>query len=280
VHYPEAKGRVESAVRYLRQSFFYGRSFMGLADVRAQAAAWRDHTANQRLHQATRERPADRLLIEKGRLHRLPPRPFDTDLLVTAVVSKEARVHLDTNTYSVPPEAVGTMVHLRADDHTVRIVRDGAEIASHTRCWERHRTIEDPRHREQLLQRRPGAQGPSRRERLAGLAPECRMYLQEIARRRIDLKCEVRKLMRLVNLYGETEVAGGMARALAQRTFGARYVRVLIDQNRFARGVAEPPEPIITGNPAADNLVIEHHDLESYDALNGSDVEDPADTLE
>jgi transposase len=279
VRYPEAKGRVESAVRYLRHSFFYGRSFMSLEDLRAQAAAWRDQTANQRLHQATRERPADRLMVEKDRLHPLPARPFDTDLLITAVVSKEARVHLDANTYSVPPEVVGSMVYIRADDHTVRVVKDGTQIASHTRCWQRRRAIEDPHHREQLLQRRPGAQGPSRRERLAGLAPECRMYLQEIARRRIDLRCEVRKLLRMVGLYGETEVAGGMARALALRTFGARYVRALIDQSRFARGLGEPPEPIITGNPAADNLVIEHHDLETYDALNRNDPQDPTDDI-
>jgi len=267
VRYPEAKGRVESAVRYLRHSFFYGRSFDGLEDLRAQAAAWRDQTANTRLHSSTRERPADRLLTERTRLHPLPERPFDTDLVVPTLVSKEARVFLDANTYSVPPRAVGRMVHLRADDHTVRVLLDGIEIATHPRCWDRRRALEDPRHREELLEHRPQARAPSRREQLANLAPECRLYLQEIARRRIDLDGEVRKLLRLIALYGATEVAGGMTHALAQRTFGARYVRTLIDQSRFARGLGEPPEPIVTGNPTADNLVVEPHDLETYDAL-------------
>jgi hypothetical protein len=58
-----------------------------------------------------------------------------------------------------------------------------------------------------------------------------------------------------------------MARALAQRTFGARYVRALIDQARFARGLPEPLDPITTGNPVADDLVVEPHDMETYDAL-------------
>jgi transposase len=281
VRYPEAKGRVESAVRYLRHSFFYGRSFRDLEDLRTQAAAWRDDTANARVHQTTRERPAERLLVERTRLHALPSRPFDTDLVLPAIVSKEARVHLDTNTYSVPPEFVGRMVHLRSDEKTVRILCDGAEVASHPRCWDRRRAIEQPAHREELLARRQGAQGPSRRERLAGLAPECRMYLQEIARRPIDLDGEVRKLLRLVALYGETEVAGGMARALAQRTFGARYVRALIDQSRFARGLGEPPDPIVTGNPTADELVVEPHDLESYEVLSQRKrTEDPPDPAE
>jgi len=40
VRYPEAKGRVESSIKYLRHSFFYGRTFSSLADVRQQAAQW------------------------------------------------------------------------------------------------------------------------------------------------------------------------------------------------------------------------------------------------
>jgi hypothetical protein len=44
-------------------------------------------------------------------------------------------------------------------------------------------------------------------------------------------------------------------------------VRALCDQARFARGLAEPPEPILTGNPTADDLIVEPHDMETYDAL-------------
>lgn len=70
-----------------------------------------------------------------------------------------------------------------------------------------------------------------------------------------------------MTLYGEAEVARGMARALEGRTLGARYVRALIDQERFAKGLPEPPEPIVTGNAAADSVVVEPHGLETYDAL-------------
>jgi transposase len=267
VRYPEAKGRVESSVKYLRHSFFYGRSFASIGDLRRQCALWLAETANARLHATTRERPADRLLLEKPRLRPLPKRPFDTDLVLPVIVSKEARVRLDANSYSVPPDLVGKTVHLRADDKTVRVVADGVEVASHTRCWDRRRAIEDPAHIQKLVERRKAAQGPKHKDRIASLAPECRLYLQEIARHKVDLRTEVRRLQRLVDIYGETEVASGMARALAQRTFGARYVRVLIDQSRFARGLGEPPEPIITGNPTADDIVVEPHDLETYDAL-------------
>lgn len=267
VRYPEAKGRVEASIKYIRHSFFYGRSFRSLDDLRVQAAAWCEKTANERLHGTTRQRPSDRLLVERPRLRALPAHPFDTDLVLPLIVSKEARVRLDTNSYSVPPEYVGKTVSVRADDTTVRILCDGVEIAAHVRSYDRRRAIEDPAHIEKLIERRKGATGAKRRERLETLSPESRLYLQEVARRKIRLDHEVEKLDRLIDLYGQADVLAAMAQALAKRTLGARYVRALVDQARFARGLSEPPPLVVTGNPAADGITVEPHPMETYDAL-------------
>ena len=107
-----------------------------------------------------------------------------------------------------------------------------------------------------------------------------KLYLQEIARRRIHLSHEVDKLLRLIDLYGEAEIGQAIAKALLQRSFGARYVRALCDQARFARGLAEPVEPIHTGNPAADDVVVNPHAMETYDALfrRPGDPPDPDDS--
>ena len=282
VRYPEYKGGVEAAIKYIRHSFFYGRTFSSFSDLRAQALAWVEQTANTRIHATTRERPSERLLVERARLRALPEHAFDTDFVVPLIVSKEARVHLDTNTYSVPHQFVGRQVHLRADDTTVRIVAESKIIAEHQRCWSRRQAVEDRTHIDAMLERRPAARAPRRRDRLAALSPESRLYLQEVARRRIDLECEIQKLQRLVQVYGEADVADGMKRALAARTFGARYVRALIDQSRFARGLGEPPEPIVTGNVMADEISVEPHSLETYDALfqDSEKPQNPAPTLD
>jgi hypothetical protein len=267
VRYPQAKGRVESAIKYVRHAFFYGRSYRGLEDVREQASPWCRETANQRVHATTRERPAERLLLEQLSLHAMPEHRFDTDLVVPAVVGKEARVVLDTNSYSVPPGLVGKSVLVRADDTTVRVV-DGAEVvAEHPRCWERRRAVEKPEHVQELLDKRPGAKGPKRKDRIAALSDECRIYLQEIARRRINLRAEVDKLDRLITRYGEADIVAGIAAALGARTFGARYVRAHVDQKRFAQGLGEPPEPVVTGRREADEMSVEPHDLGGYDDL-------------
>jgi len=267
VRYPEAKGRAEAIIKYIRHAFFYGRSFTSLDELRAQAVHFRDEVANTRIHATTRERPADRLIIERTRLRALPERPADTDLLIAMIVSKEARVRLDSNTYSVPPSLVGKSVFVRADDKTVRVIADGAVVAEHKRCWDRRRAIEDPAHLAALIERRQNARIPKRRVRIAELSDACRIYLQEIARRRINLHNEVKKLERLIARYGEPEIADAIAQALSARTFGAHYVRALADQQRFARGLGELPEPVVTGNSTADSLVVEPHNLETYDAL-------------
>lgn len=269
VRYPEAKGRVEGAIKYLRHSFFYGRTFSSLADVREQVARWCEETANARLHATTRERPQDRLLIERTRLRALPDHSFDTDVVDTAIVSKECRVSLDANAYSVPPEYVGKTVEVRATETKVRILLEGQEIASHERCWERRRFIEHPDHLAKLLERRPGAQLSRSRDRIAGLCPEAPMYLREVARSRRSLKVEIEKLTRLLVRYGPAELATGITVALTQRKFGAAFVRTLMDQARFAQGHPEPAEPVLTGNSAADSLVVEPHSMETYDALFG-----------
>ena len=267
VRYPEAKGRVEASIKYIRHSFFYGRSFSSIEDLRRQAREWCAAVANQRMHATTRARPAERLLVERPRLRALPTRPFDTDQVLTLIASKEARVRFDTNSYSVPPEYVGKTVTLRASDTTVRILESGVEIASHARCFGHRVAVEDAAHIAKLIERKTGAKGPKRRERLETLSPESRLYLQSVARRKISLESEVDKLYRLIDLYGQDDVLAAMAQALAKRTFGARYVRALVDQARFARGLSEPPPLIVTGNPAADALTVEPHPMETYDAL-------------
>ena len=55
----------------------------------------------------------------------------------------------------------------------------------------------------------------------------------------------------------------------ALRTSAGRtqYVRTLVDQARFARGLGQPPEPVVTGNAAADAVDVQPHPMESYDDL-------------
>ena len=54
------KGKVERPIRYIRDSFFYGREFLNDEDLNEQAQSWLEGTANRRRHGTTGERPVER----------------------------------------------------------------------------------------------------------------------------------------------------------------------------------------------------------------------------
>ena len=73
----QTKGKVERPIRYLRENFFYGRTFVNDADLNEQAGRWLDGTANVRLHGTTGERPVDRFeRDERLALGPLAGRPY------------------------------------------------------------------------------------------------------------------------------------------------------------------------------------------------------------
>jgi transposase len=72
----KTKGKVERPIRYLRESFFYGREFVSDADLNAQVLGWLETTANVRIHGTLKERPDDRFEHERDDLKGLAARPY------------------------------------------------------------------------------------------------------------------------------------------------------------------------------------------------------------
>jgi transposase len=73
----KTKGKVERPIGYVRQSFFYGRSFLNDADLNAQALSWAAQIANVRIHRTTAEAPRARFeRDERVLLRPLALRPY------------------------------------------------------------------------------------------------------------------------------------------------------------------------------------------------------------
>jgi transposase len=73
----KTKGKVERPIRYLRDSFLYGRTFLGDADLNAQVLDWLATVANPRVHATTREQPIARFrTTEQPTLRPLPSRAY------------------------------------------------------------------------------------------------------------------------------------------------------------------------------------------------------------
>jgi transposase len=86
----KTKGKVERPIRYVRESFIYGRDFLGDADLEEQASHWLAEIANVRLHRTTLERPIARFEREKPTLLPLAERPYRSLVLPAAPPAPKA----------------------------------------------------------------------------------------------------------------------------------------------------------------------------------------------
>lgn len=90
------KGRVERAIRYLRDHFFAGRLWQDIEDLNAQALAWSLTTAMDRPCPQDRSRSVrDVFDEEQASLMRLPEQPFDAAETLAVSVSKTPFIRFD-----------------------------------------------------------------------------------------------------------------------------------------------------------------------------------------
>jgi len=267
------KGRVEDSVRYVRSSFWPGRSFVDRDDVNIQARGWRDQFANKRTHATTRKIPELHFVQEKPFL--LPLNGgYDTDEISSPKASPQFRVRFDANTYSAPWRLSGRTVTLRADENTVRLYLKGRRICTHARCWKKGEDISNPKHKDGLLEHKPGAQTSADLATLKALGPNAVRYVEFLAAQNRSIRTELNHLMVLITVYGARAVESAIAKALQNGIIGADHLeRFLV---RMHEPEAVKPEPL---NLSDERLKIPPNvpDLSSYNALLFDDKEDQPD---
>jgi transposase len=172
------KGRVERAIRYVRDSFWAGRAFTTLAECNRQALLWRDQVAHQRRWPGG-DHPmvAEVFAEEQSRLLPAALHPFPTDRIEAVRAHKTIYVRFDLNDYSIPPEAVGRQLTLVASDIGVRILDGSFEIARHARTYDRHQFVLDPVHQEAVLKLKRKAIHYTPAGRLEQAVPETKAFL-------------------------------------------------------------------------------------------------------
>jgi len=68
----QTKGKVERPIRYLRDSFLYGREFLGDGQLADEGAQWLEEVANARVHGTTKAVPRERFELEERALLQPP----------------------------------------------------------------------------------------------------------------------------------------------------------------------------------------------------------------
>jgi hypothetical protein len=260
-----SKGRVERPIGFVRSRFWPSRRFADLFDLNAQAIAWRDDFANNRVHDETGKVPS--LVFEheeKRHLKPIPPSHFDTDDLDTNLVTKTFRVVFDRNRYSVPWRLVGQTVLVRANDEAVAIFLGPKQVAAHRRGWDVNQDIEHPSHKDGLLERKPRASAGTLPPGLLGLGETGTTYFKTFAAGQRSVQRETERLIFLVELFGESATREAVAEVMATGHVGAEYVEYVL---RHKKRLTPAPAPLRLGDPVLDALCFREPDLSVYDQI-------------
>jgi transposase len=128
----QTKGKVESAIKYVRGNFWLGLRFTDLTDLNRQAQDWLATVANVRVHGTTGAVPAERLAHEG--LVALAGRPdYDTSLVSYRRSSRDCLISYQGNAYSVPAAVVQQQLLVRESAQAELVISTvtGEEVARH-----------------------------------------------------------------------------------------------------------------------------------------------------
>ena len=271
------KGRVERAIRFVRENFFAARAFTDLDDLNAQASTWCNGYA------ADRPCPQDRdisvraaFAAEQPSLLALPANPYPCQSQEVVKVGKTPYVRFDLNDYSIPHSFVRRTLTVHADPDQLRIV-DGAQlIASFARSFDRGAQIERPEHIEALVSHKRAARQHRALDRLARAAAASQTLLQRAAQRGTPLGALTTALLKLLDRYGGAELQAAIEEALASDAPHPNAVRVALERRRELR---QQPPPVAISLPehvrCKDTEVIPHR-LDIYDQLNAGTHDEQA----
>ena len=99
------------------------------------------------------------------------------------------------------------------------------------------------------------------------LGEEARKFHLELCRRPVKTNVHLRRLLKLVRIYGRQEVLTAIVRAHEYQTYDAAYVETILLQERRRRELPSPLTPRPKRQELIDDLDLEEPDPGVYDRL-------------
>lgn len=262
------KGRVERAIRYVRNSFFAARKWRDLADLNAQAQVWCWGQAADRPCPEDRSQSVRQVFeTERASLLALPDNPFPTDECVAVSVGKTPYVRFDRNDYSVPSAYTRCTLSVVASLDEVRVLDANQVIACHRRSYDQGEQVENPEHIAALVALKRRARRHQGQDRLIQAAPNSGELLTQAGQRGDNLGSITAALLRLLDQYGTAELTVAIDEALGRGVPHPNAVRLCLERRREQRQQPPPLSVTLPKDQRVRNLVVRPHDLNEYDRL-------------
>jgi transposase len=240
-YHPRDKAVIEAHQRYIRSSFFAGRSWGSLAAMAADAEAWCTQVAGQRRPRALEGRSVlEVFAAEEARaLLPLPEAPFEPATWSRPKVAPDAHLLVGRTLYSVPYRLIGKRLDARATATSVEFYLDGELVKTHVFIPRGRRTdwADLPEHKAGFFMRTPAwchAQ--------AGLVgPGCATLVGELlAVNALFRLRQAQGVLRLGQRYGDGRLEAACARALEAGDPSYRTVKGILAAGTERDGVQLP----------------------------------------
>jgi len=265
---PQQKGRVESAVAYVKKNFLAGLELSSLDLINHAARAWVEEVANRRRHPETQKTPLELFEQERSKLLPVSAQPYSAAVFHNVTANSQCWVRLDTNRYSVPPRYAGRNLTIKAYPNRLVIYCDTQPIAEHIRHYDRHQSCIHPEHEQELLaQRRQGRQHQLLMKFMT-LSPQAQAYHQQLKERRSNPNHHVQRIVALSESYGPDKVARALEDALAYHAYSAEYIANILAQRE--RPPVEPGALHLTRRQDLLDLELPEPDLSLYESMGGA----------
>jgi len=267
------KGRVERAIRYIRDNFFAGRHWTTLDELNQQADEWcQGVSADRRCPENKDLSVREAFLQEQPGLLALPDNPFDSRERVQVIARKTPYIRFDLNDYSIPHQQVQKPLTVTADLAQVRIL-DGADvIAEHDRSFDKGEQIEDEMHINALWVAKTHAKLHRGQDRLNAASDHVPVLLQQSIERGHVLKTSVRLLNQLLDDYGRAELHGALSEALQQQSPYPQAVQQILERRRDEQN--NPPPLAVAVPEKVRQYSVKPASLSDYDQLSAPTEED------
>ncbi len=262
------KGRVERAIRYVRDAFFAARRFADLDDLNAQAAAWCAGAAGDRpCPEDTALSVTEAFMQERALLLELPADRFAAHERLDVRIGKTPYARFDRNDYSVPHTHVRRTLTVLANTERVRIVDGLHVLAVHARSFDAGAQIEDAAHVQALVDQKHRARQHRATDALVGAVPPIRTLLVQAAALGHNLGSITAALVLLRQRCTIAELHEAVLDALARGVPHSNAVRLALERRRDEQG--RPPANVVTlpEHLQRRDGIVTPHALRTYDTL-------------
>jgi hypothetical protein len=271
---PNEKGRVERAIRDVREGFFAARAFASVDDLNDQARAWCVQISkDRRVPDAKDKTVSEAFLEERSRMIELPGDHFPVEERLEVRIGKTPYARFDRNDYSVPHTHVKHDLVVLATDDRVRIIDPAAPLetlADHRRSFDRDQRVEHEGHLLALVEEKRRAHQSRGFDRLFAAVPSARTMMARLADRGANLGAATSGLLQLLDRIGAETLERAVAGVVARDQLHLRAVHHEIDRLRYEAGL-QPALTVPVTSDARANTHVRPHALATYDRLHGED---------